>query len=97
MATPEPDQKRNPASTNRAPNEHAKLWRDPDLNNLELLHAHFLMQSFAPHTHETYSSANGVNVSPSADRRLRGIASSFVCGCSGRRAAMECGDYSIGR
>jgi hypothetical protein len=55
MATPEPDQKRNPASTNRAPSEHAKLWRDADLNNLELLHAHFLTQSFAPHTHETYA------------------------------------------
>jgi AraC-like DNA-binding protein len=55
MAAPERDQKRHPASSNRAPPEHARLWRDPDLHNLELLHAHFLTQSFAPHSHETYA------------------------------------------
>jgi AraC-like DNA-binding protein len=37
------------------PREHAKLWRDASLDNLELLRANFVTQTFAPHTHETYA------------------------------------------
>lgn len=35
--------------------EQAKLWRDAALDNLELLRANFVTQTFAPHTHETYA------------------------------------------
>jgi AraC-like DNA-binding protein len=35
--------------------EFARLWRNSDLNDLELLHARFLTTSFAPHTHDTYA------------------------------------------
>ncbi len=45
----------NQETTNPTPSEFAKLWRDPALNNLELLRARFLTTSFAPHTHETYA------------------------------------------
>ncbi|GHO46178.1 AraC family transcriptional regulator [Ktedonospora formicarum] len=35
--------------------EQATFWRDPNLNNLELLHATYVTHSFAPHTHEGYA------------------------------------------
>jgi AraC-like DNA-binding protein len=40
---------------NTSPREFTKFWRDPGLDNLELLHARFVTQSFAPHTHDTYA------------------------------------------
>ena len=35
-------------------NERVKFWRDPALDNLELLHARYITHAFAPHTHEGY-------------------------------------------
>ena len=34
--------------------EHIKYWQDPTLSNLELLHATYVTQTFAAHTHENY-------------------------------------------
>src|SRR5579883_882078 len=34
--------------------ERVKFWRDPALDNLELLHARYVTHVFAPHTHEGY-------------------------------------------
>lgn len=44
-----------PKATQSSTREFARLWRDNDLNELELLHARFLTTAFAPHTHETYA------------------------------------------
>lgn len=45
-------QEQNPTppqqATHRIPHDFARLWRDPALNELELLYARFLTQSFAP-------------------------------------------------
>ncbi len=35
--------------------EHTHFWRDPALNNLELLRATYITHAFAPHTHEGYA------------------------------------------
>src|SRR5579871_2603414 len=35
--------------------EHIHFWRDPALNNLELLRATYVTHAFAPHTHEGYA------------------------------------------
>lgn len=35
--------------------EYASLWRDAALGGLELLSAHFIHQTFAAHTHDTYA------------------------------------------
>lgn len=35
--------------------EIATFWRDPALHNLELLHAHYVTHSFAPHSHEGFA------------------------------------------
>jgi hypothetical protein len=35
--------------------EHTHLWRDPALDNLELLRATYITHAFAPHTHEGYA------------------------------------------
>jgi AraC-like DNA-binding protein len=45
----------NRAQCSRRSSEFAKLWRDGALGDLELLHAQFMTQSFAPHTHDTYA------------------------------------------
>lgn len=37
--------------------EQATLWRDPDLNGLEVMHANYLTHSFAPHRHESFVSS----------------------------------------
>jgi AraC-like DNA-binding protein len=34
--------------------EQAILWRDPDLGDLEIMHASYLTQSFAPHRHASF-------------------------------------------
>lgn len=34
--------------------EQATLWRDPDLRDLEIMHASYLTQSFAPHRHASF-------------------------------------------
>jgi AraC-like DNA-binding protein len=34
--------------------EQATLWRDPDLGDLEIMHASYLTQSFAPHRHASF-------------------------------------------
>lgn len=34
--------------------EHTKFWRDPTLDNLELLSATYVTHTFAPHTHDGY-------------------------------------------
>lgn len=34
--------------------EQIKFWHDPTLNNLELIHATYVTQTFAPHSHENY-------------------------------------------
>ena len=34
--------------------EHATFWRDPLLDNLELLHATYVTHTFAPHIHEGF-------------------------------------------
>ena len=34
--------------------EHATFWRDPLLDNLELLHATYVTHTFAPHMHEGF-------------------------------------------
>jgi AraC-like DNA-binding protein len=34
--------------------EHVKLWRLPELGNVELMHAHYVTQSFPRHTHEGF-------------------------------------------
>jgi AraC-like DNA-binding protein len=34
--------------------EYINFWRDPRLDDLELLHATYITHSFAPHTHEGY-------------------------------------------
>lgn len=34
--------------------EHAMFWRDPLLDNLELLHATYVTHTFAPHMHEGF-------------------------------------------
>lgn len=38
-----------------ATGEHAHFWRDGALGGLELLHAHYVTHSFAPHSHDTYA------------------------------------------
>ena len=35
--------------------EHAHFWRDPALGGLELLRAHYVTHSFAPHSHDTFA------------------------------------------
>ena len=35
--------------------EHAHFWRDAALGGLELLHAHYVTHSFAPHSHDTFA------------------------------------------
>lgn len=35
--------------------EKIKFWREPALNNLELLHARYITHSFSRHAHETYA------------------------------------------
>ena len=35
--------------------EHTHFWRDPALNNLELLRATYITHAFAPHMHEGYA------------------------------------------
>lgn len=35
--------------------EHAIFWRDPALGGLELLRAHYVTHSFAPHSHDTFA------------------------------------------
>ncbi|HEY6543252.1 MAG TPA: AraC family transcriptional regulator [Ktedonobacteraceae bacterium] len=35
--------------------EHTQFWRDPALNNLELLRATYITHAFAPHMHEGYA------------------------------------------
>jgi AraC-like DNA-binding protein len=35
--------------------EQTKLWRLPNLGNVELLHATYITQNFAPHTHEGFA------------------------------------------
>lgn len=35
--------------------EHTHFWRDPALNNLELLRATYITHAFAPHIHEGYA------------------------------------------
>ncbi|MGZ3681936.1 MAG: AraC family ligand binding domain-containing protein [Ktedonobacterales bacterium] len=35
--------------------EIATFWRDPALHNLELLHAHYVTHSFAPHSHDGFA------------------------------------------
>jgi AraC-like DNA-binding protein len=35
--------------------EHAHFWRDPALDNLELLRARYVTHRFVPHTHEGYA------------------------------------------
>lgn len=37
--------------------EQATLWRDPGLNNLEVMHASYLTHSFAPHRHASFVSS----------------------------------------
>jgi AraC-like DNA-binding protein len=39
----------------RVSHEQATFWRDPALRNLELLHAHYITHTFAPHTHEEFA------------------------------------------
>lgn len=39
----------------RPAEEIATFWRDPALHNLELLHAHYVTHSFAPHAHEGFA------------------------------------------
>ncbi len=39
----------------RPAEEIATFWRDPALHNLELLHAHYITHSFAPHAHEGFA------------------------------------------
>src|SRR5258708_13974025 len=34
--------------------EHVKFWHDSTLSNVELMHATYVTQIFAPHTHEGY-------------------------------------------
>lgn len=42
--------------TQRRPaDEIVTFWRDPALHNLELLHAHYVTHSFAPHSHEGFA------------------------------------------
>ena len=36
------------------PNEKAKIWRTPDLEGIELLHARFKRHAFNRHFHEGY-------------------------------------------
>jgi AraC-like DNA-binding protein len=35
--------------------ERTKFWREPGLNNLELLHADYVTHAFLPHTHEGFA------------------------------------------
>lgn len=35
--------------------ERTKFWREPGLNNLELLHADYITHVFTPHTHEGFA------------------------------------------
>jgi len=37
--------------------EHATLWRDSDLKDLEVMHAAYLTHSFAPHRHASFVSS----------------------------------------
>src|SRR5579883_2616325 len=39
----------------QAEREQVNFWRDPALRDLELLHAHYVTHTFAPHTHEEYA------------------------------------------
>lgn len=42
--------------THRRPaDEIVTFWRDPALHHLELLHAHYVTHSFAPHAHEGFA------------------------------------------
>src|ERR1700755_2286818 len=34
--------------------EQATFWRDPELGNLEVMHATYLTHSFAPHRHASF-------------------------------------------
>ena len=42
-------------STHAATCETAKFWRADEFDSLELLRAHYIQHSFAPHTHTTYA------------------------------------------
>lgn len=35
--------------------EKIKFWHDPDLNNLEVLRATYILHAFVPHAHETFA------------------------------------------
>lgn len=35
--------------------EHVKFWRDPDLQDVELLRATYVTHAFSRHTHEGYA------------------------------------------
>jgi len=35
--------------------DRARLWRDPHLDGMELLHARYVTHAFAPHAHETFA------------------------------------------
>jgi AraC-like DNA-binding protein len=37
--------------------EQAKFWRDPDLENLEILHVTYLTHSFALHSHDAFATS----------------------------------------
>lgn len=37
------------------PQEYVKFWHEPELDGLELLHAHYITHTFAPHAHEGYA------------------------------------------
>jgi AraC-like DNA-binding protein len=37
------------------PHEEVKFWRDPDLDNLELLRATYITHTFSPHVHEGFA------------------------------------------
>ncbi|MBW4546968.1 MAG: AraC family transcriptional regulator [Symplocastrum torsivum CPER-KK1] len=41
--------------TTQRPQETAKFWRDPALDNLEMLRATYLTQTFSRHTHDGYA------------------------------------------
>jgi AraC-like DNA-binding protein len=45
----------SPALNTKCCEERAKFWRDPTLNNLEMLRATYVTQNFSRHTHEGYA------------------------------------------
>lgn len=79
--TPKPSLTPDKGSPSKTQPDFARFWRDAVLGDLELLHARFLTQSFAPHTHETC--AIGIVESGAESFDYRGSSESAGAGAIG--------------